>query len=310
MPLAAIQANIQISNTYLSVAPNAVVSIRDSSTLSLVPIYSDRDGFTQITNPTTADVNGFFRVYTNAHTVNITATLGAELAAWNDVILAPVKGGDAGDGPSQGIFFENGKHHISTNDGGGNFNIRIGHTLAAGMTEDGFGGHLSFSQATGEWSIRRTSASQLTGQAPVWDDPFYIRHVMPAAGYTRMSNNRFSKDVVTETFLTLNANTSVAAPASAKFIDLKINLIVRGAGVKQTHVIDVFVFNTAEFASFKDRARIEFQEQVVGLVPGSALITQPFFISAPVASGAAYIKLVAAAGSDEASYSILGYSTY
>ena len=93
MPLAVIQANIQFSDTYVSVAPGATVSIRDSETLALVAIFSDRAGVTQITNPVTADVNGFFRVYTAPGRVNIIAVSGLKTAEWKDVVLTDGAGG-------------------------------------------------------------------------------------------------------------------------------------------------------------------------------------------------------------------------
>ena len=63
------------------------------------------------------------------------------------------------------IFFEDGKHCITNNDGGGNFNIRVGCSPSANskITEGGYGGHLTFDQSSGTWSINASATSQNIG---------------------------------------------------------------------------------------------------------------------------------------------------
>lgn len=72
------------------------------------------------------------------------------------------------------LYLESAKHVISYNDGGGNFNIRVGNTYAAGITEDGFASQVSFSQTSGDWSFNITSASQTIGQTPSYAIPLVI----------------------------------------------------------------------------------------------------------------------------------------
>jgi len=63
------------------------------------------------------------------------------------------------------IFLEDGKHCITNNDGGGNFNIRVGCSPSANskITEDGYGGYLGFDQSSGTWSINASATSQNEG---------------------------------------------------------------------------------------------------------------------------------------------------
>jgi len=94
-------------------------------------------------------------------------------------------GVEAGSGATQGVFFEGGKHQITNNDGGGNFNIRVGNTFTAGITEDGFAGHQVFNQTAGTWTIQSTTASQITGETPVWNNGV----VFSAAGAITATGN-------------------------------------------------------------------------------------------------------------------------
>ena len=88
MPKAVIQANIQTANGVVSVAPGATVEARNADTGTLVSLWEDRDGESPITNPLTADSNGFFRVYANAgQRVDIIATDNGETARWDNVVL-------------------------------------------------------------------------------------------------------------------------------------------------------------------------------------------------------------------------------
>ncbi len=85
-----------------------------------------------------------------------------------DIRSVFAKGLDAGSGIDAGVYFEGGNHVINNNDGGGNFNIRVGNIRTRGMTETGYGGHLTFAQDTGTWRINSTNTSQEIGETPNW----------------------------------------------------------------------------------------------------------------------------------------------
>lgn len=85
MAKAVIQSNIFTTNSGVSVAGGASVEIRDSVSGALVQLWSDRAGTTTITNPVTADSNGFFRVYATPARLNIKATSGAFIQELKDV---------------------------------------------------------------------------------------------------------------------------------------------------------------------------------------------------------------------------------
>jgi len=73
---------------------------------------------------------------------------------------------NVGKGPNGGILFEDGKHQITNNDGGSNFSIRVGHTQADGITEDGYANALIFAQSAGYLRLQSSNASMLTGATP------------------------------------------------------------------------------------------------------------------------------------------------
>jgi hypothetical protein len=87
MSRAVIQANIQTANGAVSVAPGASVSITLSATGAPATLYAAREGGSPITNPTTADSNGFFRVYVDSGRYTITATLGSSVQTFQDVAV-------------------------------------------------------------------------------------------------------------------------------------------------------------------------------------------------------------------------------
>jgi hypothetical protein len=87
MTRAVIQANIQTANGAVSVAPGASVSITISATGALATLYAAREGGSPVNNPTTADSNGFFRVYVDPGRYTITATLGSSVQTFNDVVV-------------------------------------------------------------------------------------------------------------------------------------------------------------------------------------------------------------------------------
>ena len=78
---------------------------------------------------------------------------------------------DVGTGYGTGFTLEGNKHQINANDGGGNFNIRVGNDHGTGITESGYASHWSFSQSNGLWEFRTTTASQSVGETPVWQVP-------------------------------------------------------------------------------------------------------------------------------------------
>lgn len=87
MAKSVIQSTILTGNGGISVAPGARIEIRNPAGL-LVPLWLDRDGAQPATNPFTADVEGFFRVYADAGRVNITASQGDKSQEWRDVVLS------------------------------------------------------------------------------------------------------------------------------------------------------------------------------------------------------------------------------
>lgn len=83
-----IQSTILSINGGVSVAPGAQVEVRTPSGL-LASLWLDRDGTQPTTNPFYADGNGFFRVYTDAGRVHITAHKDGKTQEWRDVVLPP-----------------------------------------------------------------------------------------------------------------------------------------------------------------------------------------------------------------------------
>ena len=81
---------------------------------------------------------------------------------------------DLGSGYGTGITFEGNKHQINNNDGGGNFNIRVANDFVTGITEAGYASHWLFTQSSGLWEFRTTTASQSVGTAPAWQVPMSI----------------------------------------------------------------------------------------------------------------------------------------
>lgn len=70
-----------------NVLPNASVEVRRQSDLALVSIYDDVDGVTPLSNPMTADSEGFAQFYVAAGIYRIVATSGAVTRTWSDVII-------------------------------------------------------------------------------------------------------------------------------------------------------------------------------------------------------------------------------
>ena len=75
MVFARYQANVQ--DDAGAVVAGAEVAIYSETTGGLATIYSDRSGSTSITNPMTADGEGFFGFYANGDAYRIVATSGA-----------------------------------------------------------------------------------------------------------------------------------------------------------------------------------------------------------------------------------------
>jgi hypothetical protein len=72
-------------------AGNAVagagVEVRNASTNALVPLFSDNEGESPITNPFTTSSDGLARFYTNAGMYRIRAFFASEQQIWQDVLL-------------------------------------------------------------------------------------------------------------------------------------------------------------------------------------------------------------------------------
>lgn len=91
-----LQSTILSGAGAVAIAPGAQIEVRSPSGL-LVPLWLDRDGTQPTTNPTTADSDGFFRVYLNSGRYHITARSGAESREWRDVLLGSAAGYDVDD---------------------------------------------------------------------------------------------------------------------------------------------------------------------------------------------------------------------
>lgn len=70
-----------------NILAGASVEVRLRSTLNLASIFSDRDGAVGISNPTTADSNGFVQFYVAAGRYRVTATDGSTTLIWDDVVI-------------------------------------------------------------------------------------------------------------------------------------------------------------------------------------------------------------------------------
>lgn len=65
----------------------ATVTVLNSSSGDIISLHSNSDGTSDITNPATADDNGFIRFYAEPQLVTITATDGDTSITWEDVPL-------------------------------------------------------------------------------------------------------------------------------------------------------------------------------------------------------------------------------
>ena len=68
------------------------------------------------------------------------------------------------------ISLEGGKHHITANDGGGNFNIRVANDFTSGCTEAGYASHWIFNQIDGSWIFKTSTTSLAVGATPAFQD--------------------------------------------------------------------------------------------------------------------------------------------
>ncbi len=82
---AVIQNSILSGGADLAVSPGADVEIRTPAG-GLASLWTDRAGTIGESNPFTADANGFFRIYATPGRYQITATVGAEVQVFEDVI--------------------------------------------------------------------------------------------------------------------------------------------------------------------------------------------------------------------------------
>ena len=81
------------------ITPGAQIEVRNPGGL-LVPLWLDRDGTQPTPNPTTADSDGFFRVYLNSGRYHITVRSGSESHEWRDVLLGSAAGYDVTTSPT------------------------------------------------------------------------------------------------------------------------------------------------------------------------------------------------------------------
>lgn len=91
-----LQSTILSGAGAVAIAPGAQIEVRNPDGL-LAPLWLDRDGTQPTTNPTTADSDGFFRVYLNSGRYHITARSGDESREWRDVLLGSAAGYDVDD---------------------------------------------------------------------------------------------------------------------------------------------------------------------------------------------------------------------
>lgn len=77
------------------------------------------------------------------------------------------------NGATNGLFIEAEKHQISSNDGS-NFSIRVANNGTTGCTEAGMTGHIDFSQTSGDWRFRVSTAAGTVGVIPAWRTPLTI----------------------------------------------------------------------------------------------------------------------------------------
>lgn len=80
-----------------NVQANASIEVRDEADASLAALKSDRDGNVGISNPTTADSEGFIRFFTNGGAYKITATLGGFSREWRYVPIGTAAENDVDD---------------------------------------------------------------------------------------------------------------------------------------------------------------------------------------------------------------------
>lgn len=73
-----------VADTTGLVVASASVAVRDSVTNNLAQLYSDVDGLSGTSNPTTADSSGFVRFYVAEGRYNITATSGGFSRTWSN----------------------------------------------------------------------------------------------------------------------------------------------------------------------------------------------------------------------------------
>lgn len=71
-------------------------------------------------------------------------------------------------GYNTGYHWENGKHQINANDGGGNINRRFANDFSTGCTEVGYAFHEKYTQSTGLLEYKSSTASLSVGDTPSW----------------------------------------------------------------------------------------------------------------------------------------------
>lgn len=76
----------------------------------------------------------------------------------------------SGDIQTNNISLEGGKHHITANDGGGNFNIRVANDFTSGCTEAGYVSHWVYTQGSGQWLFKTSTTSLAVGASPTFQN--------------------------------------------------------------------------------------------------------------------------------------------
>lgn len=86
---------------------------------------------------------------------------------------------------SNGLYLESSQHAITWNDGGGNFNIRVGNSPSGQITEDGYAFHTVWNQSNGSlaWKV---SQNGLAGDTAAWGTTL----VLDDDGTLKLDNNR------------------------------------------------------------------------------------------------------------------------
>jgi len=112
-----------------------------------------------------------------ASTGDISATLGNVTASGGETMIGNEGGANNGLHAEWDATNSRYKHHITYNDGGGNFNIRVGNVHDGGSvcTEASFPFHMEYVQNNGNLNIKTTSAAQAVDDVITWDTVYTFK---------------------------------------------------------------------------------------------------------------------------------------